>query len=426
MTGMHATSEATQVRTLPATPAQRRLVLAASLRPQDSATNISMVCRLPAGTDPHRIARAVRRVFEADNSLNEVFGMAADGSIVATLMRGAATCPVSASASVEQLRSSVQQVADSPIDIGQWPLYHVEIAIVGDDFYFVFVGSHLVTDAFGFFQLISDIDATYRDPAHQPGYTKSPSENGHEVGRDNASEYFADVFAGLDSLAIDGWGGRDEHGRIRGTITRHDSPRDAYRMAGDLATRLRMRRYSVLVTVYGLLVAVLARQSKVTVSNPMSNRRMGGEAAKTRGLMTNALPVMIDTTRFTTFAALCADVDRQIGVLIEYEGCAFADIARDLLRDLHVDATVPSASFTLYPQPIAPVLNGEPAVPELVDRRFLQYPLSLNIEVSGGYVTLIVERADGVPDVDVPGVFWGIVRQVAGDPDVPLTAIAWG
>jgi amino acid adenylation domain-containing protein len=61
----------------------------------------------------------------------------------------------------------------------------------------------------------------------------------------------------------------------------------------------------------------------------------------------------------------------------------------------------------------------------LVDRRFLQYPLSLNIEVAPGYVTLIVERADDVPDVDLPGVFWGIVRQVAGNPEVPLPAIAW-
>src|SRR6476620_3459189 len=91
--GMHSTSQATWVRTLPATPAQSRLVLAASLRPQDPATNVSMVCRLPAGTDRHRIARAVRRVFEADNSLNEVFGMAADGSIVATLVQGTAKCP---------------------------------------------------------------------------------------------------------------------------------------------------------------------------------------------------------------------------------------------------------------------------------------------------------------------------------------------
>ena len=125
-----------------------------------------------------------------------------------------------------------------------------------------------------------------------------------------------------------------------------------------------MRRYSVLLTVYGLVVAALARQRKVTISNPMSNRRRSGRGSQNPGLMTNALPVMVDTTRFTTFAALCADVDRQVGMLIEYEGCAFADIARELLRDAHVDATVPSASFTLYPQPIAPVLNGEPAVPD--------------------------------------------------------------
>ena len=86
---------------------------------------------------------------------------------------------------------------------------------------------------------------------------------------------------------------------------------------------------------------------------------------------------------------------------------------------------MPSASFTLYPQAIAPVLNGEPAVPLLVDRRYLQYPLSLNIEVAGGHATLIVERAHDIPDVDLPGMFWGIMRQVAGDPDVPPSAIAW-
>jgi amino acid adenylation domain-containing protein len=426
VTGMRATSQPTWVRSLPATPAQRRLVLAASLRPQDPAANFALFCRLPRGTDPHRMARAVCAVFGGDHSYNEVFGVDADSNIVATLMRGAAECPLSWYASLEELRATVQRVADSPVDIRKWPLYHVEIAFAGADLYFVFIGAHPIADAFGFFQLIEDIDASYRDPSHQAEYTKSPSETGDDETYGNAPRaYFAGLLKGVDSLTIDGWGSRDGLGRIPGAITRHDSPFEEYRIAGDLAKRLHVRRYSVLLTVYELIVAAMARRRKITVSNPMSNRRRSGEAVRTHGLMTNALPVLVDTTRFTSFASLCADVDRQVNMLVEYEGCAFADIARELLRDAHVDATVPSASFTLYPQPLAPVLDGEPAVPMLVDRRFLQYPLSLNIEVAPGYVTLIVERADDVPDVDLPGVFWGIVRQVSDNPEVPLPAIAW-
>ena len=96
----------------------------------------------------------------------------------------------------------------------------MEITTVGDDVYFVLVASHLITDAFGFFRLISDIDATYRDPAHQPGYTKSPSETGHEVSGDKAFKYFANIFAGLDSLAIDGWGSSGRASPDQG----HDHP----------------------------------------------------------------------------------------------------------------------------------------------------------------------------------------------------------
>jgi amino acid adenylation domain-containing protein len=423
---MRVTTPAARLRSLPATAAQRRLALAANLRPQDPATNFAVFCRLPAGIDPHRMARAVRAVLDGDDSYNEVFGMDADGGFVATLMRGRTECPVTAYASFAELSAAVQRLADTPIDIEKWPLYHVEIASVGADLYFVFTGSHLILDAFGFFQFIEDIDANYRDPVHRAGYTKSPSEACYQecaVGPSKA--YFAGLFAGVDSLAIDGWGRRDEQGRLPGTITRYASPPDGYEIAGALAKRLGVRRYSVLLTVYGLAVGALARRRTVAISNPMSNRRRSGEGAKTRGLMTNALPVVVDMTSFTSFSALCADVDRQVGILIGHEGCSFADIARELLRDADIDATVPSASFTLYPRPIAPVVDGEPGVPVPVDRRFLQYPLSLNIEVSDGPATLIVERADDVPDVDVPALFWGIVRQAAGYPGVRLTDMAW-
>lgn len=430
MTHIRVMNPAARVRSLPATAEQRRLALAASLRPRDPATNFAVFCRLPAGIDSHRMANAVRAVFDGDNSYNEVFGMDADGGFAATLMRGRTECRVTAYASFVELSAAVQRFADTPIDIHRWPLHHVEIASVGADLYFVFTGSHLISDAFGFFQLIEDIDANYRDPAHRTGYTKSPSEvcdeqSADDKAGDKSTAYFAGLFAGIDSLAIDGWGRRDEQGRLPGTITRYTPSPDGYDIAGDLAKRLGVRRYSVLLTTYGLAVGTLARRRTVAISNPMSNRRRSEEAARTRGLMTNALPVLVDTTSFTTFSALCADVDRQAGMLIEYESCSFAYIARELLRDAHVDATVPSASFTLYPKPIAPVLNGEAAVPLLVDRRFLQYPLSLNIEVASGQVTLIVERADDVPDVNVSALFWGIVRQAAGDPGVPLTEIAW-
>ena len=117
VTHIRVMNPAARVRSLPATAEQRRLALAASLRPRDPATNFAVFCRLPAGIDSHRMANAVRAVFDGDNSYNEVFGMDADGGFAATLMRGRTECRVTAYASFVELSAAVQRFADTPIDI---------------------------------------------------------------------------------------------------------------------------------------------------------------------------------------------------------------------------------------------------------------------------------------------------------------------
>jgi amino acid adenylation domain-containing protein len=419
-------SVAASGRSLRATPAQRRLMLAAQLRPNDPSANYALLCKFAEGTDPHRLARAICRAMQENEAFNEVFRADADGQVFAELSWGKCACPVVSYATFEQLQSAVRARADTPVDVGTWPLFQVEVATVGEDVYFAFTGSHLTCDAFGFYQLVEDFDRKYEDIDAPLPYTKSPS-SAHtptDVPQDELREYFEDLFAGVDSLAIGGWERRDTSGRIAGVVQRYVTTAHHYRQAGEIAAQLAVRRFSVLLAAYGLVVACLSRQRVVAVSTPLSNRR-GGESAATRGLMMNTLPVRVDLQSCATFAELCADVDRQVQSLLKYESCSVADVARGVFKGADVNATMPSANFTLYPRPLAPVFNGSKAVPVQVGREYIQYPLSAAVEVDGDEVTLIVERARSVPDIDFADMYWAIVDQASRQTDIPLDLLGW-
>ncbi|ADG97810.1 amino acid adenylation domain protein [Segniliparus rotundus DSM 44985] len=414
------------VRSLRATPAQRRLMLAAQLRPSDPSANYALLCKCAEGTDPHRLARAICRAFQEHESFNEVFRADADGQVFAELSWGRCECPVASYTTFAQLQSAVRARADTPVDVGVWPLFQVEVATVGEDVYFAFTGSHLTCDAFGFYQLVEDFDRKYENIDAPLPYTKSPSSAcaPSEAPQDELREYFEDLFAGVDSLAIGGWERRDASGRIAGVVQRYATAAHQYQQAGQIAAQLAVRRFSVLLAAYGLMVACLSRQRVVAIATPLSNRR-SGESAATRGLMMNTLPVRVDLESCATFAELCADVDRQVESLLKYESCSVADVARGVFKGADVNATMPSANFTLYPRPLAPVFNGAKAVPVQVGREYIQYPLGLAIEVDGDEVTLIVERARCVPDIDFADMYWAIVEQASRQTDVPLDLLGW-
>ena len=410
----------------PATGPQRRIALAAQLRPHDPGSNFAFLWRLPGGIDPARLATAVERAFDAQDGLREQFDITARGDVVAVPVDRAVRCAVRRYDDLDDLRHHVAVLGDTARDIACWPLFDIEVALIGDDGYFVFAGSHLVGDSTMLYLLLADVDRRYADLDAEADQTISPSQDDPPGDRtsSDAAAYFGELLAGLDSLAIDGWARRDRQGRIPGRLTRHEAHPVGYRQAKDVAAELGVRRYSVLLTVFGLIVTALSGQDRVVVSTPVSGRHGGGTAARIRGLLTNALPVLIDTDRNPTFTALCRHVDEQMTALIAVETCSFTDAVRGLLNN-DVEASLPSASFTLYPQPLAPVIAGAVAEPVAVDRRYLQYPLTVNVEVRDGRAALLVERAEVVEDVDVDGVYWHVFEQITQNPGQPLSELSW-
>ena len=410
----------------PAGVSQRRIALAAQLRPRDPGSNFAFLWHMPAGLDATRLAAAAERAFGAQHGLRERFEFTSRGDIVAVPVHARVDCPTRRYDGLRQLQEHVGVLGDTARVITRWPLFHIEVALVGDDIYFVFAGSHLVGDATMLYHLLGDLDDRYADLDMAPDCVGSPSEADHGADQSSmAGEYFDGLLDGFDTLAISGWVRRDRAGRIPGRITRHAAHPDGYRAAKGLAGRLTVRRYSVLLTTFGLLVTALAGESRVVISNPVSGRHAGGAAARVRGLLTNALPVVIDTERHTTFAALACDVDQQVSALIALENCSFADVARRLLPANDVEAALPSASFTVYPRPLAPALGGQPALPVEVPRRYLQYPLTVNVEVRDGQATLLVECADELSVGDVDVTFWHILDQAVRDPHTQLREFSW-
>lgn len=408
-----------------ATPSQRRFVLAAKLRPRDPSPNWSLLSRLPEGTDPARFAAAVDATLHGNDSFTEVFDLTASGEIVVTPSPVREPCCVRDYPDLDAVRERVRELGDIAFDLSIAPLYHAEIAVVGARCYLVFVGAHVLCDGFGFYNLATDFAGYYADAEYVSPSTSSPVDTGepYSADPDQVAEYYRRVFDGIDDLRVDGWDRRDGAGRISGGIVRYRLSPNAYRDAGALAKQLGVRRYSVLLTAFALTVHCLSGADPVVISTPMSNRRSGPQAHRTRGVRVNALPVRFDIAAGGV-EELCRAADRQLASLIEYEQFAFSDFSRRLFATESVDAVHPSASFTVYPRPLAVVLDGIAGEPVPVDRRYIQYPLSVNIEVDADEATLIVERSDRLSGCDIGTLYETILRQLTGGLD-DLGEIRW-
>ncbi|UGT62037.1 non-ribosomal peptide synthetase [Nocardia asteroides] len=412
----------------PASPIQRHLVLAAALRPADPAQNWALLSRLPAGTDPVRFAAAVEAILHGNRAFTETFTRTGSGDIVVTPTAVRAPVPVTRYPDLAAVQAEVRRLGDSVFDPAIAPLHHAEIATAGADAYFLFAGAHVLSDGFGFYNLLADFAARYADPAYTSPDPGSPADaaDAPAPSRADAVRHFGAVLAGLDDLRVEGWRDRDPGGRITGGIRREPLPRADYDRAKPAGTALGVRRYTVLLATLALTAGCLAGTDTVVVSTPMSNRRSGAGSATTRGVRVNALPIRFDLRPEVGFAELCARTEAQLRGLLEFEQLPFSEFSRSLIGSEAMDATQPSVAFTLYPRPLAAVVDGVAGEALHVDRRYLQHPLSVTVEVGADEPALLVQRADQLPDADIGALYRHVLHQVVADPEhLRLGAISW-
>lgn len=415
-------------RRRPATPSQRRLVLAAALRPDDPSTNWAVLARLPESTDPERFAATVEEMMSNYDAFAEHFELTEAGRVDAVFRPRRHHCPIRNFESVHALRRYTGELADTPFDLTVPPLYRTEIALVERDAHLVVVGAHVLSDGFGFFNIITDLAAHYADPGYVSPFTDAPSETlePYRVPRAIVVEYFRSLLGDMSDLRVPGWNHRDSRGRIPGTVTRHPMGRERYDRVGSRASMWGVSRYALLLTAYALTVGALSDQESVVISTPMSNRRSGPQAAHSRGLRVNALPVRADLGSTSTLGDLAAQIHHQIAILKEYEQHSFADFAREVVGDDSIDATQPSAGFSLYPRPLAPVVEGVEGTPLTVDRRWIQHSMTMFLEVADEDVTLIVEQSDALAEIDVTALFGRVLDHLLEcPPATPLVDLTW-
>lgn len=420
-----------------ATPIERRLVLAAKLRPRDPSSNWALLSRLPSGTDPEQFAAAVAFVLHATPSFCQTFTLTDRGEVMVTPTNTRAPVPVVGYGDVGEIQAAAARYGDCVYDPSRAPLYHAEVATAGGEAYLVFAGAHVCSDGFGFYNLVKDFAAHYADPTYAPPDVDRASSETQRSSRAEAVNHFHSVFTGVDNLQVDGWGKRDAHGRIPGAIVRTPLPSDNYSQCHTLADNLGVRRYSVLVTALAVVAGCLASTSRIAVATPMANRRAGHQSETTRGVRVNSLPLRFDLTPDRTVADLIQNADDQLKGLIRHEQHAFSDFSRSIFRSQTMDSTQPSVSFTLYPQPLAVVIDDARGQPLGVDRRYLQYPLTIAVEVTRGEatgsdgdrndgMTLIIERADFLPQCDIAALFTHVLRQVVESRgSVTVDAVDW-
>jgi amino acid adenylation domain-containing protein len=141
--------------------------------------------------------------------------------------------------------------------------------------------------------------------------------------------------------------------RYRSVIVMNDAERESLQRC---AKRLDLRMSALSLVHFALVRARVRGQRQFVITLPLSGRTRFNK--QLLGCFVNVLPLFIDLERFHTIDALCADVNRQLFLLMRHQDLTIEDHAGELFRmeTLGVMRQIYNAVFTYYSNEVVPNL----------------------------------------------------------------------
>ncbi|MGY1638681.1 amino acid adenylation domain-containing protein [Geodermatophilus sp. SYSU D00742] len=419
-------------RRVPATPMQRRLLLQHRLFPSDGSFNLAYAFALPRDVDVPRLTGVLRRVLDACVGLNTSFDDAGP-DVVAVLHPDGAGPTVhrleeagDVAAERAAVTSWLSARADVPIAPDRWPLYDVTVHVGRHGTYLTLLASHLVGDAYTFYNLIDVVAELYDAPgawprvaaqlALHPAVTACPPER-PAAGQ---VEVFRDLLADVGSLRhealdVDRTGARGLPG-VYETVPLPGAVAAALEDDGLIA---RHGPFAVFLAAYAVVLGVLTGRRQVVVGVPLANRR-GHRARRSYGYFVNTLPLPVDLDDHDTFADLVAAVSARSFTLLRHQdldltACAEAVLGRPQTGPVAVDNV-----FTYYKRGLAPRLGSSPVESLEVSRRQVKYPFGMTVENRDGTYRLTLEYVPRLAAADPASCVLEVLRAAAEEPRLRL------
>ena len=163
-------TEEEAMQTVAVTPMQRRLLLQHQLLPKDGSFNLAYAFRIERDSvDLPRLACCFRQVLDACIGLNTSFHAGPEGpvALVRSSGHGPSLSELGDHPDVDGEQGEVigwlAERADLPIPPDRWPLYDFTLHVGKNAVYLTMLSSHLVGDAYTYYNLIEKVKQLYAD-----------------------------------------------------------------------------------------------------------------------------------------------------------------------------------------------------------------------------------------------------------------------
>jgi len=428
--------EATQ--TVAVTPMQRRLLLQHQLLPKDGSFNLAYAFRIERDSvDLPRLAGCFRQVLDACIGLNTSFQAGPEGPVA--LVRSSGHGPSLSELGDHPDADSEQQAvigwlaerADLPIPPDRWPLYDFTLHVGKNAVYLTMLSSHLVGDAYTYYNLIEKVKQLYADAeswsriAHELGQhpalvTIADTESGVDLGVSTFRNLLSEVSAlGHQALAVD----RTKQEVLQGVSPRIQLPAE---LATDLRDGAAIRRhgpFAVFLATYAVVLARLTGRADVVVGVPLANRRKARER-QAFGYFVNTLPMPLNLAAHKTFEDLVATVAARVFTLLRHQQFDLGAHADAIFGRAPAGPVAVDNAFTFYKQRFAPEFDGRQTQAIAVPRTLIKYPFGMNVEDQGDGYLVNLEYLPRLSAADPAACVLQVLGTVAADPAVCLADLA--
>ena len=409
---------------------QRKLFNQHQLFPNDPAYNLGFLYRVRGALDAERLRQAMENLAARAMPLNEYF-VERDGDVVAEYdpaNRYRVPLTRRAGDAATELATELSDALNKPIPLDRWPLY--QAAVVQDDHscYVALASSHVIADAFTFYNIIADLAMVYTDlDATPPGGTLVAGPTAPDPTLTTAAvEFFRSTLGDLDTMSIEEWESeRDRDGQLVGQQLSVNLGPELSAGIDRAVECLDIRKFTFFLAVHLMVVGCLTGSKRVTVGIPLSNRRRNRDLLKAYGYHVNTLPLSVDLADFDTFEALCAQVQRRVGSLIEFEDFDLSAHAREVFARTCAAQSRPSTSFTFYRQRLSLQLPDYEFSAIELNRSRLIVPFMANVEGNSGGYTYHIQSSPCVSQSRPQDVLRTVLEYVAARPQARLSDVPW-
>ncbi|MEV4612466.1 amino acid adenylation domain-containing protein [Kitasatospora sp. NPDC049258] len=413
----------------PATPAQLRLITHHRLFPGDASFNLPVCLRVEGEVDVERLRSVLERLGRGIAAFGVSFQDRAGTtvSVEDTARAAELTVPVidlpgsGRTAVLERLTA----LADTPIAPEARPQVDFAVHRAADGVYVSLLFSHLVADAYTFYNFVDAVERLYRDPtADLPGLAAlHPADLVEEEPAGSvALEFFGRKLGPLSSLTNDGLGHPRSGGVLAGTQRRLE-------LDDELSERIRARiteqgssPFAFFLAAHLVVLSRLTGNRELVAGVPLGNRR-GLRRRQAFGYFVNTLPLAVDLTAHRSFTDLVRTVqDASVGML-RHQDFDLAANLRTVAEGMQSTLLTLDNAFTYYRQPLELRLPGCAMEPLLVPRRQVRYPFGMTVEDFGGRFAVNLEYVHSLSEADPEGMLRHLLTLVAQDPGADLRSL---